>query len=156
MIDLNEHFNDILIELADSGADFVLIGGYAMAFHGHVRATKDLDVLVRATRENAAKVYSALAQFGAPMSSLKTSEGDLSEAGNVLQVGVPPNRIDILTAVSGITFDEAISGGRIFELDGRQIPVIDVNELIVNKRAAGREQDIADIKVLSQSVKDGE
>jgi len=143
-----------LIELADSGADFVVIGGYAMAFHGHVRATKDLDVLVRATRENAAKVYSALTEFGAPLSSLRSSEDDFVETGMVLQIGVPPNRIDILTQVSGITFDDAITGERAFELEGRRIPVIDVRALLTNKRAAGREQDIADITVLSGTDKE--
>jgi hypothetical protein len=88
VIELVEDFKDLLIELADAEADFVLIGGYAVAFHGHPRGTKDLDVLVRATVSNAQKVYKALAAFGAPLDQFKVSEADFSDYEGILQIGL--------------------------------------------------------------------
>lgn len=93
MIELPDDFRDLLIELADAGAEFVVVGGHAVAFHGHPRATKDLDVLVRATNNNAAKVYRALAAFGAPLSSFEIAESDFATYDGVLQIGLPPRRI---------------------------------------------------------------
>lgn len=148
MIELPEDFRDILIGLADAGADFVLVGGHAVAFHGHPRATRDLDVLVRATRANASRVYRALAAFGAPLSAFEVSEDDFAAYDGVLQVGVPPRRIDILNRVDGISFDEAVAAGDAFELDGRRVPVIGLEALVRNKKAAGRGQDKADVEAL--------
>ena len=148
MIELAQDFKDILIELADAEVDFALIGGYAVAFHGYPRATKDLDLLVRANRSNAEKVYQALSAFGAPLEQFQVTKDDFSEYEGVLQIGLPPRRIDILNRVSGITFDEAVSEQQAFELDGRRIPVIGLNALLRNKRASDREQDRADIAAL--------
>jgi predicted nucleotidyltransferase len=150
VIELPDDFRDLLLALHDAGAHFVVLGGHAVAFHGHPRATKDLDVLVRADRTNAALVYRALANFGAPLSAFEIGEGDFATYDGVLQMGVPPLRIDILNRADGITFDEAIADGAKFELDGRQIPVIGRSALLKNKRAAGREQDIADVKALER------
>lgn len=151
MIELPDDFRDLLLALADAGADFVILGGHAVAFHGHPRATKDLDVLVRAERANAERVYRALAAFGAPLSQFEVGEADFATYDGVLQMGVPPLRIDILNRADGITFDEAIADGASFELDGRPIPVIGRAALLKNKRAAGREQDIADLKALEHA-----
>lgn len=148
MIELPDDFRDLLIELCDAGADFVVVGGHAVAFHGHPRATKDLDVLVRATRENAAKVYRALAEFGAPLQAFEVAEDDFATYGGVLQLGLPPLRIDILNRVDGVSFDEAADGAPSFELEGRRIPVIGRAALLKNKRATGRAQDIADLEAL--------
>jgi len=150
VIDLPEDFRDLLVELADASAEFVVLGGHAVAFHGHPRATKDLDVLVRATRENAARVYRALANFGAPLAAFEVTEADFSTYDGVLQIGLPPRRIDILNRANGITFDEAVAAGDTFDLEGRQIPIIGLAALVANKRAAGREQDLADIKALTR------
>ena len=150
MIDLPDDFRDLLVELADASAEFVVLGGHAVAFHGHPRATKDLDVLVRATRENAARVYRALANFGAPLAAFEVTEADFSTYDGVLQIGLPPRRIDILNRANGITFDEAVAAGDTFDLEGRQIPIIGLAALVANKRAAGREQDLADIKALTR------
>ena len=150
MIELPEDFRDLLSALHDAGASFVVLGGHAVAFHGHPRATKDLDVLVRADRENARLVYSALAAFGAPLSAFEVGEGDFATYDGVLQMGVPPLRIDILNRADGITFDEAIADGQSFELEGRAIPIIGKAALLKNKRAAGREQDLADVKALER------
>jgi len=148
MIELPEDFRDLLVALHDAGAAYVVVGGHAVAFHGHPRATKDLDVLVRADRENAKLVYRALAAFGAPLAAFEVDEADFATYDGVLQMGVPPLRIDILNRADGITFDEAIADGESFELEERSIPVIGRSALLKNKRAAGREQDLADVKAL--------
>lgn len=150
MIGLPDDFRDILIELADAGADFLVLGGHAVAFHGHPRATKDLDVLVRADVANATRVYRALARFGAPLASFDVAEADFAAYEGVLQIGLPPRRVDILNRAAGITFDEAIAAGDFFEVDGRRIPVIGFAALVQNKRAAGREQDLADVAALER------
>ena len=108
VIDLPEDFRDLLIELHDAGAEFVVLGGHAVAYHGHPRATKDLDVLVRASAANAARVYKAPASFGAPLRLFEVGEADFATYYGVLQIGLPPRRIDILNRADGITFDEAI------------------------------------------------
>jgi Nucleotidyl transferase of unknown function (DUF2204) len=148
MIELFDDFRDILVELHNAGARFVVLGGHAVAFHGHPRATKDLDVLVEANSENAERVYAALAAFGAPLSAFEVGVEDFASYDGVLQLGVPPRRIDIINRADGITFAEAIADGESFTLEGREVPVIGRSALIKNKRAAGRPQDIADVKAL--------
>jgi hypothetical protein len=152
MIELTEDLRDLLIELSDVEAEFVVVGGYAVAFHGHPRATKDLDVLVRATNANAKKVYRALAAYGAPLETFKIKETDFADYGGVLQIGLPPRRIDILNQASGLTFDEAISTNENFEIEGRLVPVIGLEALIKNKIAAGRPQDLADVAALTKKT----
>ena len=148
MIELFDDFRDILVELHHAGARFVVLGGHAVAFHGHPRATKDLDVLVEANSDNAKRVYAALAAFGAPLSAFEVGVEDFASYDGVLQLGVPPRRIDIINRADGITFAEAIADGESFILEGCEIPVIGRSALIKNKRAAGRPQDIADVKAL--------
>jgi len=148
--ELPEDFRDLLVELADVGAEFVLVGGHAVAFHGHPRATKDMDVLIRANSINAQRVYRALADFGAPLDAFQVKAEDFATYDGVLQVGLPPRRIDILNRADGITFDEAIAEGASFTLEGRKIPVIGRQALIKNKLAAGRTQDLADIEAIAQ------
>jgi predicted nucleotidyltransferase len=148
VIELPQDFQDLLVELHDAGAEFVVVGGHAVAFHGHPRATKDLDILVRAAADNATRVYRALAAFGAPLSSFEVGETDFATYDGVLQIGLPPRRIDILNRATGITFAEAVADGECFQVAGRAIPVIGLAALLKNKRATGRAQDIADVKVL--------
>jgi predicted nucleotidyltransferase len=148
MIELFDDFRDILVELHNAGARFVVLGGHAVAFHGHPRATKDLDVLVEANAENAKRVYTALAAFGAPLSAFDVGVEDFASYDGVLQLGVPPRRIDIINRADGITFAEAIAAGESFNIEGCKIPIIGRDALIKNKRAAGRPQDLADVKAL--------
>jgi len=148
LIEFTPDFRDILIELADAGADFVLVGGYAVGFHGHSRATKDIDILIHPTDENARRVFNGLLAFGAPVASLDVTESDLATYAGVVQIGVPPNRIDILTRISGVTYDEISAEIVEFELEGRMIKVIGLNALLKNKRAAGRPQDMLDVQAL--------
>ena len=126
-----------------------------MAFHGHPRATKDLDILVRPTVENAVRVYRALARFGAPLGSFDVKVEDFADYDGVLQLGLPPRRIDLLTTVAAVTFEEAVVDGEFFEVDGRRIPVIGLGALMRNKTVAGREQDLADVAALARLDRDG-
>lgn len=149
MIELPDDFRDLLVELADNGAEFVLVGGHAVAFHGHPRATKDMDVLIRANSSNAERVYRALAAFGAPLQNFAVEAKDFATYDGILQIGLPPRRVDIINRADGVSFDEAIAEGASFTLDGRRIPVIGRAALVKNKRAAGRAQDAADVEALA-------
>ena len=153
MTELPDDFRDLLVALHDAGADFVVLGGYAVAFHGHPRATKDLDVLVRADAANASRVYRALAAFGAPLANFEVAEGDFATYDGVLQIGLPPRRIDILNRATGIRFEDAVASGDALDIEGRKIPFIGLDALLRNKRAAGREQDLADVKALETVAK---
>ena len=150
MIDLFDEFRDMLVELADAGAEFAVVGGHAVAFHGHPRATKDLDVLIRPTPDNAERVFRALAAFGAPLQAFDVNQEDFATYDGVLQIGVPPRRIDLLNRIAGVSFDEVIREGSTFDLEGRTIRVIGRAALLSNKRAAGRTQDLADIEALER------
>ena len=142
----NPDFKDMLLALSDAKIDFLLVGAYAVAAHGHPRATGDLDLWVRPDAKTAPRVYRVLADFGAPMHDLTID--DLSKPGMVFQIGVEPSRIDILTAISGVEFDHAWTNRLSIELDGIELCVIGRADLIVNKRACGRPKDIADAETL--------
>jgi hypothetical protein len=152
LIELPDDFHDLLLELADAGAEFVVVGGHAVAFHGHPRATKDMDILIRADKSNAERVYVALAAFGAPLETFEVKAADFAAYDGVLQIGLPPRRIDILNRADGITFEEAVAERACFTLDGRTIPVIGRAALLKNKRAAGRPQDIADVEAIAPTA----
>lgn len=137
-------FRDLLVELADAGADFVVVGGYAMAAHGHVRGTDDLDVLVRSDAANAARVFAALAAFGAPVAAHGVTPDLFTRPGYGYRFGVKPHLVELLTEVDGVTFDEAMQGHRRVEIEGRSVPIIGRRALLANKRAAGRPKDLAD------------
>jgi hypothetical protein len=150
MTDLPDDFRDMLVELAIAGADFVIVGGFAVAFHGHPRTTKDLDIFVRPTPANANRVYAALASFGAPLQAFDVAEADFADYGGVLQIGVAPIRIGIINRIAGVGFDEALPAGDSLSIAGHRIPVIGREALIKNKRAVGRLQDLADVEALSR------
>lgn len=141
---MNEDFVDLLRAFADHDVRFLIVGAYALALHGRPRATGDLDVWVDATPENARRVVRALASFGAPMDQV--SEADFSSPGVVFQMGVPPGRIDILTALTGLTFEEAWRERVRESLGGVQANFIGREAFIRNKRATGRLKDLGDIE----------
>jgi hypothetical protein len=143
---VNRDFAEILAALSDADADFLVVGAHAMAAHQRPRATGDLDIWVRATPENAARVWRALTRFGAPLTEL--SVADLSSPGVVFQMGLPPLRIDILTELSGIKFEEAWPNRIVNEFRGQSYSVIGRQDLIRNKRATGRPQDLVDADAL--------
>ena len=101
---LNSDFRDLLILLVDNGVEFVVVGAYAVAFHGAPRASGDIDLFVRSSPENAERVFDALTTFGAPLVSAGVVAADFARPGAVYQFGLPPRRIDILTEISGVTF----------------------------------------------------
>jgi predicted nucleotidyltransferase len=138
----------MLRELTAAGAEYVIIGGYAVAAWGHQRATKDLDILVRPSVDNARKVLAALAAFGAPLHDLVAE--DLSTPGTFFQVGVPPLRIDIINDTAGITFDDAVRETRDVDFGGVLARVIGLDALLKNKRAVGRAPDRMDVKALER------
>ena len=146
-MDLPDDFRDLLVCLDEEGAEVAIVGGYAVAHHGHLRATKDLDVLIRPTSENAGRVYRALAAFGAPLAAFEVSGADFANYEGVLQIGVPPLRIDIINRIS-VPFDEVIADGDRLDVAGHAIPVIGLDALLRSKLAAGRPQDIADVDAL--------
>lgn len=145
-----DDFRELLTTFADEGVEFVLIGGWALALHGYGRGTDDLDILVRPTPENAARVFRALVLFGAPVSTHGVTERLFAQSGYGYRMGVKPNLIEVLTKVDGIGFDEAIAEGKRFELDGRVIQYIGREALLKNKRAAGRPKDLADVDWLER------
>jgi len=128
---------------------YLVVGAYAVAAHGHPRATKDLDLWVEPSSENAARVLAALREFGAPLGGL-TAE-DLTSPGVTYQIGVPPLRIDVLTAIDGVPdFRAAWRHRRATVLDGMPVLTIGRQELLTNKRAAARPQDLADVVALER------
>ena len=145
---LNSHFREMLSALADAEAEYLLIGAYAMAAHGCPRATGDIDLWVRPTAENAAKVWAALLAFRAPTSGVTPQ--DFTEPDLVYQIGLPPQRIDLLTGVDGVNFDEAWPNRLLVELDGLTVPVIARDDLKRNKKATGRQKDLQDLNLLSE------
>lgn len=146
---MNEDFLDLLSSLLDAEAKFLVVGAYAVGIHGRPRATKDLDVWIEASEENATRVVRALRDFGAPLGDL--TEADLAQVGTGFKMGSPPRRIDILTQIEGVTFAEAWPN-RIAAAFGEGIrcPVIGLDDIITNKRAAARPQDLADVVVLER------
>lgn len=148
LLELPDDFRDLLAALADAGAEFVLIGGWAMAVHGRPRATEDLDVLVRASSANSRRVFEALAAYGAPVGAHGVSRATFETEGPAYRLGVKPLCIEVLTKVSGIEFDDATNDALHTEVDGRDIVVIGRQALLRNKRAAGRHKDLDDVEWL--------
>jgi hypothetical protein len=135
----------MLSALNVSGAEYLVVGAYALAVYGPARSTGDMDIWVRPTPENAERV---LERFGAPRHRLTLD--DLQMPDNVIQIGVAPNRIDILTSITGVEFDDARRNCCQTTIDGLSISVIGRNELLQNKRALGRPQDLADVAWLEE------
>jgi hypothetical protein len=148
---MTKDLKDLLRALNASAAKYLIIGGHAFGVHAEPRTTKDLDLFIRSDPENAKAVFRALVQFGAPLQSL--TEADLVD-GTTFQIGLPPNRIDVLQKIDGITFDEAWPNRIEGNIDGEvPAPVISREDLIRNKLASGREQDLVDVKVLRAAEK---
>lgn len=138
----------MLSALSAAGAEFLVVGAHALAAHGVPRATGDLDLWVRASAENAERVWEALEQFGAPLHDLTTD--DLARPDVVFQIGVVPQRIDLLTSITGVTFDNAWKNRVLVEIGDLEVPVLGRSELVRNKRAVGRTRDLADLEELGK------
>jgi len=147
-MEVQEDFKDLLKLLNDFNVEYVIVGGYALAFHGAPRFTGDIDILVKPHSQNAENIIKTLEAFG--FGSLGLTKEDFVKLDNVIQLGVPPVRIDILTSISGIDW-EAINTGKESGTYGN-LPVyfIGLQELIVNKKASGRKKDHADLEALGE------
>jgi len=146
---MNRDFVEMLSALSTTEVEFLIVGAHALAAHGYVRSTGDLDIWIRASPENAVRVWSALTEFGAPLNDLTVK--DLSSPGTVYQIGLPPTRIDLLTEISGITFEEAWPRRNTLHIASLEVPFIGREDLITNKRATGRLKDLADIEELDRT-----
>ncbi len=134
--------------LLEENVDFLVVGAYAMAAHGVPRATGDIDIWIKTETQNAEKLLKALKKFGAPIGDIKAEE--FLESDIVFQIGVAPRRIDFLTSIDGIDFAEAQKNRLTISIDGINVPIISVENLIRNKRATGRAKDLLDIENLAK------
>ena len=153
---MNEDFRDLLAELLSARARFLVVGAHAVAVHGIPRATGDLDVWIDTGSENLPRVWTALVHFGAPMEALGGAASDLARPGTIVQLGVPPRRIDIITSVTGLEFEDAWAGRVTQRVNDLEVPFIGRAELLRNKRATGRPKDLADIDALERRVEGGD
>jgi hypothetical protein len=143
---MNQHFVEILKAFRDERVEHLVIGAHALAAHGHVRATLDIDLWVKPTAENAERVWQALRRFRAPLSKMKIS--DFAEPGVLYQIGLPPSRIDIMTSVTGLTFEAAWPNRVMATFGDVEAPVLGLDDMRKAKRAAGRLKDLADLEEL--------
>ena len=139
----------MLNALNDSGVEYLVVGAHALAAYGQPRATGDFDIWIRTTADNVERVWAALAAFGAPRRRL--TKKDLCTPDNVYQIGVAPYRIDILTSITGVEFEDAWIHRNQAQINGISVAVISRNDLLKNKRATGRPKDLADVAWLEQS-----
>ena len=140
---LNPDFRDMLSCLKDEKVDFLVVGAYALAAHGFPRATGDLDIWIRNDLENAHRIMRALTKFGAPATQL--SSEDFTSTDLIVQFGVEPCRIDLLTGISGVEFEEAWENRVSIEIDNLEIFILSKQDLLTNKLATGRDKDQGDI-----------
>jgi hypothetical protein len=146
---MHPDFKELLSEFNAHRVEYLVVGAHALAAHGHVRATKDIDVWVRPTLENAQRVMDAIAAFGAPLHG--TSLDDFAGPNFILQIGVQPIRIDVMTSITGVTFDEAWPARLQATFDGAPVGVLSKQHLVKNKSSTGRPQDIADVDFLTKN-----
>jgi hypothetical protein len=145
-IELPPLFSEFLKSLNDHGVDYLIIGGYAVGYHGYSRTTDDFDLWVRLRDEKATRIVAALTDFGFGVPELKAEL--FRKEDQIVRMGVPPNRIELMTTISGVTFDECWQGRMEDEWDGVPVAVIGLDCLRKNERATGRLKDLADLEQL--------
>ena len=148
-MELHPDFRDLLAEFERCEVRFVVLGGYAVGFHARPRTTKDLDLLISARDDNLARAAAALSSFGAPAHVVEAVR--TLGPTDVAYMGVPPVRVDILRSADGIDTDEVIERAVIARIASLDVPVIGLDDLITNKRASGRAQDVADAEILERA-----
>ncbi len=146
-MDLDRDFSEFIACCIAREVRFLVVGGYALAAHGHPRFTKDLDLWIWIDPENVVRLVAALGDFG--FGSLGITPEDFAEPGVVVQLGYPPHRIDLLTSIDGVTFDECWPDHVVIDIGGAPVPFIDADHFLANKRASGRAQDLADAQALN-------
>jgi hypothetical protein len=146
---MNPDFADMLSALSAAGVEFLIVGAHALAAHGVPRATGDLDIWIRPTPENAARTLRALTAFGAPLADL--SLDDLTRPDTVFQIGLPPARIDIVSGITGVSFDDAWDRRVPVVLPSGTVDVLSKMDFVANKKAVGRAKDLADLALLDEA-----
>ena len=145
---LNRDYHDMLSAFRDEGGEYLVVVAYALAAHGLPRATGDIDLWIRATPENAARVWRALGRFGAPLAGI--SAADFTVAETAFQIGVAPKRVDILTSIEAVSFDDAWPARKEVEIEDLRVPILSRSHLVANKKALGRPKDLGDIEWLEE------
>lgn len=148
---LAQDFEDFIRLLNKYAVAYMVVGGYALAFHGKPRYTGDLDIWINISEDNAVKMLKVMKDFG--MSPLGFEKEDFLRTGYITQIGYPPLRIDILNNIDGLEFTEAIKNMQQVETDGLVINYIGLHDFLKNKQASGRSQDIADIEEIKKKIK---
>jgi predicted nucleotidyltransferase len=148
---LSKDFTDFVVLLNKHKVNYMVIGGYALAFHGKPRHTGDLDIWIDLSDANAQKMIGVVNDFG--MSSLGLEKADFLQKGGITQIGYPPLRIDILNEIDGVDFEEAYTNKLIIDIDGLPVNYIGLDDLIKNKQVSGRKQDISDVNALNKIKK---
>jgi len=143
----NQDFREFIESLNKHNVRYLLIGGYAVALHGHPRYTKDLDIWIWMEDTNVANLLNALKDFG--FSSLPLVNEDFLKPDQIVQLGFPPNRIDLITSPKGVDFNTCYASREEIEIEGLKVNLIDLKNLIKNKKATGRHQDLADLENLT-------
>ena len=151
---MNRDYRDLFAEFNARNVDFLIVGAFALAVHGHLRATKDLDLWVRPAPDNAVQVLEAVRAFSGSMEGL--SADDFTVSGTIVQLGVAPTRIDILTRVTGLDFETAWRNRIEATYGDQRVFVVSRADLIVSKRAAARPQDLVDVSALEDAEEDKE
>lgn len=146
MVELARDFDEFFGSLIDHEVEFLVVGAYALAFHGVPRFTGDIDVFIRPTARNAERLLAALADFGFPTSELRAD--DVIDPSRVIQMGVEPVQIHVMCDISGVTWDDAWAGHEAGRCGSHELPFIGHREFVRNKRAAGRLKDLADLEAL--------
>ncbi len=154
MLDIPKDLREFIELLNSKGVRYLIAGGYAVAFHGHPRMTGDIDIFVEMSPENAGKLEKVLAEFG--FGGLGLSEKDFLEPRTIVQLGYPPNRIDVLTSLSGVSFEEAWARRAGVVVDGLPLVFVGRSDLIANKTATGRPKDLADLDALGKTRQGGQ
>ena len=148
---LNKDYKEMLQILLDLDVKFLVVGAYAMAVYGYPRATGDIDIWIMASPDNSEKIYQALKIFGAPMEQI--SEDTFAKEGAMFQLGVAPRRIDLITRIDGVDFEQAYSNRSDVIIDGINTPLISKENLIKNKESTGRAKDKLDVEELRKLFK---
>ena len=151
---INPDFKEFIQLLNENNVDYLIIGGYALAFHGYLRYTQDIDFWVWSDADNAKKITNVLKEFG--FTSLGVSEHDFLDEDSMIQLGFPPNRIDIINKIDGVNFLEAFKEKKVYEDVDIKINFIGIDQLIQNKKSTGRLKDLADVQVLEEIKKEKE
>lgn len=150
MLNLPKDFKDLLKILSENEVQYMIVGGYALSLYAAPRATGDIDLFVKIDQDNAARILKSLKEFG--FGGLGITAQDLLTPEQVLQLGYPPNRIDILTGIEGVSWEEAFANRNHVVHDGLELPIIGKEELIKNKLSTGRTKDMADVEKIYQGI----